>query len=92
MLRLMQRNTSHKELMEFIGSGGGWGLIAFIAVGVGLSNWLAIFALFGVSAIAGIERQGLRSEAINWSFIHYVIAIATSKLAHLTLLAVSSLI
>ncbi|MGR0185460.1 hypothetical protein [Azospirillum aestuarii] len=78
--------------MEFIGSGGAWGLIAFIAVGVGLSNWLAIFALLGISAIAGIERQGLCSRAIGWAFIHYMIAIATSKLAHLTFLAFSSLI
>ena len=83
----MRGDTPHKELVEFVGSGGAWGLIAFVAVGFGLSNWLAIFALLGVSAVAGIERYGLASRAISCAISHYLIAITASKLAHLTIIA-----
>jgi hypothetical protein len=86
----MRRDTPQKELLGVVGSGGAWGLIAFVAVGFGLSNWLAIFALLGVSAVAGIERHGLNASAINSAVSHYLIAIAASKLAHLALIATST--
>jgi hypothetical protein len=62
------------------------GVIALAAVGMGLPNWLAITGLLVASALAGLERHGLTSDAVYWAISNYLVAIAASKLAHLIII------
>jgi hypothetical protein len=63
------------------------GVITLAEVGMGLPNWLAIAGLLVASALAGVERHGLTSDAVYWWAIsNYLVAITASKLAHLMII------
>ena len=55
------------------------GVITLAAVGIGLPNWLAIAGLLVASALAGVERHGLTSDAVYWAISNYLVAITATK-------------
>jgi hypothetical protein len=64
------------------------GAIALAMVRMGLPNWLTITGLLVASALAGVERHGLTSDAVYWAISNYLVAIAASKLTHLMIIGV----
>ena len=83
-----QQRAPRKGVIEPFVRSAILGAITLAAVGMGLPNWLAIAGLLVASALAGVERHGLTSDAVYWAISNYLVAIATSKLAHLIIIGI----
>jgi hypothetical protein len=83
---IRQQHAPQKGFVEPLVRSAIVGVIALVAIGMGLPNWLAIAGLLVASALAGVERHGLTSDAVYWAISNYLVAITASKLAHLIII------